>query len=77
MSESTKRPLTTNLSASYSSGETTALDYDDWLNLNEDNLTCEAAESGSDRELDYDRERFAERAYDRYEKSFSERDLDA
>ena len=42
------------------------LNFDEWLNENYNDLNCEAAESGMDRELDFDRDLFEERKYDEY-----------
>ena len=42
------------------------LSYEEWYNANEEKLDCKAAEDGSDRELDYCPERYADKAYDAY-----------
>ena len=42
------------------------LNFDEWLNENYFDLNCEAAESGMDRELDFDRDLFEEKKYDEY-----------
>lgn len=42
------------------------LGFDEWLNKNYDDLVCEAAESGLDRELNFDRGRFEDARYDDY-----------
>jgi hypothetical protein len=38
-------------------------DFDEWLDGNYDDLTAECAESGADRELDFDFEQFCEDRY--------------
>ena len=38
-------------------------DYELWLEINYDDLVIECAESGADRELDFDFERFCEDRY--------------
>jgi hypothetical protein len=43
--------------------------YEEWYNKNEEELSIECAESGADRELDFDFERFCE---DKYEIFLSE-----
>ena len=40
--------------------------YEEWYALNEQDLYIEAAETGADREYDYDSEDYAEEAYDVY-----------
>ena len=45
---------------------TEKLNFDEWLNENYFDLNCEAAESGMDRELDFDRDLFEEKKYDEY-----------
>ena len=42
------------------------LDFETWLNLNEEEANCYAAETGADRECGYDPESFLERLYDEY-----------
>jgi hypothetical protein len=42
------------------------LSFEDWLLQNDEWLTQYAAESGADRELDYDREELEERLYEEY-----------
>jgi rubrerythrin len=37
--------------------------FEQWLERNHDELRCKAAESGADRELDFDLESFEEREY--------------
>ena len=37
--------------------------FDEWFDENYDDLVCECAESGADRELDFDFERFCENRY--------------
>ena len=37
-----------------------------WLEVNEDDLAIEAAETGMDRELDFDGERWREERYEEY-----------
>ena len=44
----------------------TTLDYDQWLSAFEDHLTCLAAETGADRELDFDRGDYLEKHYNNY-----------
>jgi len=44
------------------------LEFDEWLLANENMLSEQAAETGADRELDFDSERYAERKYDAYVK---------
>lgn len=39
------------------------MDYEEWLDKNYDNLMIECAETGADRELDFDFDRFAEKRY--------------
>jgi len=41
-------------------------DFEEWYEENEELLDIYAAESGADRELDFDSERFAEDMYDQY-----------
>ena len=41
----------------------TADPYDEWLDKNYDDLICECAESGADRELDFDFDNFCENRY--------------
>lgn len=71
MSESAKTILAAPLTNADSINQAITLDYSDWFDLNEDDLRCEAAESGADRELDFDWGNFVEKAYDRYEQLFS------
>ena len=42
------------------------ISFETWLDLNEEEANCYAAETGADRELDYDSETFLERLYDEY-----------
>ena len=42
------------------------LSFDDWLEQEEDNLNCEAAETGADRELDFDEDAWHELKYEQY-----------
>ena len=42
------------------------LDFETWYNENEDELYIKAAETGADREYDYDAEVFAEAQYEQY-----------
>lgn len=42
------------------------LSYDQWLEINEEELYISAAESGADREYDYDAEAYAEACYEEY-----------
>ena len=46
--------------------EKSKLNFEDWYNLNEEELFIKAAENGEDRELDYNSEDFAEREYEKY-----------
>jgi len=46
--------------------ENTMKEFDEWYEENEDEIYISAAESGADRELDYDAEAYAERMYDQY-----------
>ena len=39
--------------------------YDEWYENNEDRLYIECAESGADRELDFDFEKFCEAEYEK------------
>jgi hypothetical protein len=42
------------------------MSFEEWLNANEEEVTIYAAETGADRELDYDREKLEERLYEEY-----------
>ena len=42
------------------------LTFDEWYDKNEENLSIECAESGADREMDFDFGRFCEDRYDQY-----------
>jgi hypothetical protein len=42
------------------------LNFEDWILKNEDDLYIEAAETGADREYDYDSEKFYEEQYTIY-----------
>lgn len=42
------------------------LNFEDWLELNDYRITVDAAESGMDRELCYDREKHEELEYEKY-----------
>lgn len=42
------------------------IDYEQWYALNEERIYIELAESGADRELDYDPEREFENRYDAF-----------
>jgi len=42
------------------------LEFEDWYALNEQDLNCEAAETGLDRELDFDKELWESEKYDKY-----------
>lgn len=44
----------------------TPLEFEQWLDINEDELKIQAAESGLDRDLDFDVENFLEREYEKY-----------
>lgn len=46
------------------------LELEEWLNENEEQLNIEAAESGSDREMDYCPEAYAKIRYEQYLKDF-------
>lgn len=46
------------------------LDYEQWYELNADELAIQFSESGADRELDFDPERAAECEYERYLQRF-------
>ncbi len=48
--------------------ENSVMSFDDWYDINEEELWCAAAESGADREFDFDSEEFAEQRYDSYVK---------
>ncbi|MCK5016518.1 MAG: hypothetical protein KAS32_05530 [Candidatus Peribacteraceae bacterium] len=45
---------------------TPVLRFEDWYAKEENNLDCEAAESGMDRELDFDKEQWIEKKYEEY-----------
>ena len=42
------------------------LRYDEWYNLNEDEINIELAENGANREMDFDSERGFEKRYEIY-----------
>jgi len=42
------------------------LSFEDWYNENEEELSIKAAESGADREYDFNSEDFAEKEYEKY-----------
>jgi hypothetical protein len=42
------------------------MSFEEWLNANDEEVTIYAAETGADRELDYDREKLEERLYEEY-----------
>ena len=42
------------------------LSFEDWYDLNEDAINIELAESGADRELDFNPEREFDRKYEQY-----------
>ena len=42
------------------------LEFDEWLEENDDEVYISAAETGADREMDYDAEAYAESCYDDY-----------
>ena len=44
------------------------LDYGSWLDLNECELNCIFAETGADREMDFDREVEEQKLYTLYER---------
>tara|TARA_R100000458_G_scaffold54123_1_gene56904 strand:- start:359 stop:562 length:204 start_codon:yes stop_codon:yes gene_type:complete len=46
------------------------LDYKEWLYVHEDDIMIELAESGADRELDFDLESEIEKRYVQYCKDF-------
>ncbi|MGZ8172970.1 MAG: hypothetical protein ACXWT0_03810 [Methylobacter sp.] len=50
--------------------ESGALSFEEWERLNCDELTIAAAESGQDRELDFDREKYVDGCYEQYLKAF-------
>lgn len=52
----------------YLSDQVRLLTYEDWYNLNEDTINIELAETGADREMDFDSEREFERRYLKYMK---------
>ena len=47
----------------------TILNYETWIEQNNDNLYILAAESGVDREYDFDEDRFCEEQYEDYLKA--------
>ncbi len=47
------------------------LDYEEWLNLNESLLTIKWAETGADREMDFDLELEQEKEYSKYIDEYS------
>ena len=42
------------------------LSFEEWYNLNEENIYIELAENGADRELDFDSEKEFEKRYEKY-----------
>ena len=48
------------------------LNFDEWFSLNEDRINIELAESGADREMDFDAELEFESRYDEYLNSIDE-----
>jgi hypothetical protein len=42
------------------------LNFEDWYNENEEELSIKAAESGIDREYDFDSDDYIEREYEKY-----------
>lgn len=42
------------------------IEFDDWIEMNRNNIDCEVAESGRDREMDFDRETFEFAKYSEY-----------
>jgi len=42
------------------------LEFDEWLEENEEEVSISAAETGADREMDYAAEAYAESMYDDY-----------
>ena len=47
-------------------GQEKIQDFDLWVEAYYDELVCIASESGADRELDFDWDRFVERQYEKY-----------
>ena len=47
----------------------TKLEYSTWLEVNEEELSVIAAETGADREYDFDFDRWAENLYDEGDKN--------
>lgn len=45
------------------------LNFDQWLEANQEELDIKAAETGADRELDYDSDAFYEKEYEVYLKT--------
>ncbi len=45
---------------------TKVLELDEWYDKNEQDLTCLFAETGADRELDFDMEQLQEKLYEEY-----------
>jgi hypothetical protein len=48
-------------------------EYEVWLEENYEELICKAAETGSDREYDFDWDQFAEREYEYYISRFMDK----
>jgi len=42
------------------------MEYEEWLEVNEEELTIKYAETGEDREMDFDLEQALERDYEKY-----------
>ena len=42
------------------------MEYEEWLEVNEEELMIKYAETGEDREMDFDLERALERDYEKY-----------
>jgi hypothetical protein len=47
-------------------GNKNKIDFDDWIAMNQNSIDCEVAESGMDREMDFDREAFEFVKYNEY-----------
>lgn len=47
------------------------LNFEEWYDVNEEEVYMEAAESGADREMDYDSEKYFEEKYEKYLETFA------
>ena len=47
-------------------GNKNKIDFDDWIAMNQNSIDCEVAESGMDREMDFNREEFEFVKYNEY-----------